>query len=173
MDIGWDKLREHLEPSHCSHRAITNGGDQPNVIPNKSSVGWFFCGATAEKIRALFEKAQRVAEGAANMTDTSYSVSVLRAVWPTRANRTLAEVIKRNVGPIGMPPQRATPGLAKREIGLIHRSFVFTFHSPPRSSTASSGFQPFPVLPESALALHRRAPPALGGRSVERPARLH
>jgi aminobenzoyl-glutamate utilization protein B len=27
MDIGWDKLREHLEPTQRSHRVITNGGD--------------------------------------------------------------------------------------------------------------------------------------------------
>jgi aminobenzoyl-glutamate utilization protein B len=103
MDIGWDKLREHLEPSQRSHRVITNGGDQPNVIPNRSSIWWFFREASAEKTRALFEKAKRIAEGAAIMTDTSYSVDVLSAVWPTRANRTLAEVIQANVEQIGMP----------------------------------------------------------------------
>lgn len=103
MDLGWDKLREHLEPSQRSHRVITNGGDQPNVIPNRASIWWFFREATAERTRALFEKAKRIAEGAALMTDTSYSVDVLSAVWPTRANRTLAEVIQRNVEEIGMP----------------------------------------------------------------------
>ncbi len=103
MDLGWDKLREHLEPTQRSHRVITNGGDQPNVIPNRSSIWWFFREATAEKTRALFEKAKRIAQGAALMTDTSYSVNVLSAVWPTRANRALAEVIQRNVEQIGMP----------------------------------------------------------------------
>lgn len=103
MDLGWDKLREHLEPTQRSHRVITNGGDQPNVIPNKAAIWWFFREATAEKTRALFEKAKRIAEGAAIMTDTSYSVNVLSAVWPTRANRTLAEVIQANVEQIGMP----------------------------------------------------------------------
>ena len=103
MDIGWDKLREHLEPTQRSHRVITNGGDQPNVIPNRSTIWWFFREATAEKTRALFEKAKRVAQGAAMMTETSYDVNVLSAVWPTRANRTLAEVIQRNIEEIGMP----------------------------------------------------------------------
>jgi aminobenzoyl-glutamate utilization protein B len=103
MDIGWDKLREHLEPTQRSHRVITNGGDQPNVIPNRSSIWWFFREATAEKTRGLFEKAKRIAQGAALMTDTSYSVNVLSAVWPTRANRTLAEVIQQNVEKIGIP----------------------------------------------------------------------
>jgi aminobenzoyl-glutamate utilization protein B len=114
MDIGWDKLREHLEPTQRSHRVITNGGDQPNVIPNRSTIWWFFREATAEKTRALFEKAKRVAQGAAMMTETSYDVNVLSAVWPTRANRTLAEVIQRNIEEIGMP--RWTEGEQK----LVH-----------------------------------------------------
>ncbi len=103
MDIGWDKLREHLEPTQRSHRVITYGGDQPNVIPNRSSIWWFFREATADKTRALFDKAKRIAEGAAIMTDTAYSVNVLSAVWPTRANRTLAEIIQENIAQIGMP----------------------------------------------------------------------
>ena len=103
MDIGWDKLREHLEPSQRSHRVISHGGDQPNVIPNTSTIWWFFREATAEKARALFEKAKRVAQGAATMTDTSYSVNVLSAVAPTRCNRVLAEVIQNNIEAVGMP----------------------------------------------------------------------
>lgn len=114
MDIGWDKLREHLEPTQRSHRVITNGGDQPNVIPNRSSIWWFFREATAEKTRALFERAKRVAEGAALMTDTSYSVNVLSAVWPTRANRTLGEIIQKNVEQIGMPQW------SESEQGMVH-----------------------------------------------------
>jgi aminobenzoyl-glutamate utilization protein B len=107
MDLGWDKLREHLEPSQRSHRVISNGGDQPNVIPNTAAIWWFFRESTAEKTRTLFEKAKRVAEGAAIMTGTEYSVNVLSAVWPTRCNRTLAEVIQHNMESIGVP--RWTP----------------------------------------------------------------
>ena len=114
MDIGWDKLREHLEPTQRSHRVITNGGDQPNVIPNRSSIWWFFRESTAEKTRALFEKGKRIAEGAALMTETSYSVNVLSAVWPTRANRTLGEVIQSNVEQIGMPQW------SEGEQGMVH-----------------------------------------------------
>lgn len=34
MDIGFDKFREHLKPTQRSHRVITSGGVQPNVIPD-------------------------------------------------------------------------------------------------------------------------------------------
>ena len=32
MDIGFDKLREHLRPTYRAHRAITAGGIQPNIF---------------------------------------------------------------------------------------------------------------------------------------------
>src|SRR6185295_82758 len=34
MNIGWDFRREHLRPEQRSHYVITNGGDQPNVVPS-------------------------------------------------------------------------------------------------------------------------------------------
>src|SRR6267142_2582255 len=32
MDVGFDKLREHLRPTYRAHRTITAGGIQPNII---------------------------------------------------------------------------------------------------------------------------------------------
>jgi aminobenzoyl-glutamate utilization protein B len=37
------------------------------------------------------------------MTDTEYSVQVFSAIWPTRGNRTMAEVTQKNVELVGMP----------------------------------------------------------------------
>jgi aminobenzoyl-glutamate utilization protein B len=38
MDIGCDKLREHLRPTYRGHRTITNGGIQPNIIPDSGQI---------------------------------------------------------------------------------------------------------------------------------------
>ena len=103
MSIGFDKLREHLEPTHRSHRVITQGGDQPNVIPASAKIWWFFRETTIDRAQANFEKARRIAEGAALMTNTEQSVQVFSAIWPTRGNRTLAEVTQKNIELVGMP----------------------------------------------------------------------
>ena len=103
MDIGFDKFREHLEPTHRSHRVITSGGVQPNVIPNEATIWWFFRESTAQKVSRLFEQAKVIAEGAALMTGTSFSVNVISAVWPTRGSRTVAEVLQSNIELVGMP----------------------------------------------------------------------
>src|SRR5262245_6435729 len=103
MSIGFDKLREHLEPTHRSHRVISQGGDQPNVIPASAKIWWFFRETTIARAQENFEKAKKVAQGAALMTSTEWSVQVFSAIWPTRGNRTLAEVTQKNIELVGMP----------------------------------------------------------------------
>jgi aminobenzoyl-glutamate utilization protein B len=103
MDVGLAQYREHMAPTARIHRVITNGGDQPNVIPRKATVWWFFRDGTAEGAQKLFEQAKKVAQGAALMSNTEVEVEVLSAVWPLRCNRTLAELLQRNIELVGMP----------------------------------------------------------------------
>ncbi len=42
MDVGWNFRREHLRLQQRSHYVITNGGDQPNVVPSNASVWYYF-----------------------------------------------------------------------------------------------------------------------------------
>ena len=42
MDVGWNFRREHLRIQQRSHYVITNGGDQPNVVPPNASVWYYF-----------------------------------------------------------------------------------------------------------------------------------
>jgi aminobenzoyl-glutamate utilization protein B len=103
MDMGLAHYREHMTPSMRAQRVITNGGDQPNVIPRTAAVWWMFRDSSAEGALKLFEQAKKIAEGAALMTNTSVSVDVISAVWPVRGNRTLAELFQRQIEMVGVP----------------------------------------------------------------------
>jgi aminobenzoyl-glutamate utilization protein B len=103
MDMGLAQYREHMTPSMRAQRVITNGGDQPNVIPRTAAVWWMFRDSSAEGALKLFERAKKIAEGAALMTNTSVSVDVISAVWPVRGNRTLAELFQREIELVGVP----------------------------------------------------------------------
>jgi aminobenzoyl-glutamate utilization protein B len=92
-----------MTPSMRAQRVITNGGDQPNVIPRTAAVWWMFRDSSAEGALKLFEQAKKIAEGAALMTNTSVSVDVISAVWPVRGNRTLAELFQREIELVGVP----------------------------------------------------------------------
>jgi aminobenzoyl-glutamate utilization protein B len=97
MDIGWDVLREHLPPTARTHSTIVDAGVQPNVVPDYGKIWFYFREATYEGAKALYEKAHDVAQGAALMTGTTWKEHVLSACWPTRDNRTLAEVVQSNI----------------------------------------------------------------------------
>jgi aminobenzoyl-glutamate utilization protein B len=103
MDMGLAQYREHMMPSMRAQRVITNGGNQPNIIPRLASVWWFFRDATADGALGLFEQAKRIAQGAALMTNTEVEVQILSAVWPVRGNRTLAELVQREIERVGVP----------------------------------------------------------------------
>ena len=103
MDAGMAQYREHMRPSMRAHRVVINGGDQPNVIPRTATIWWFFRDGAAEGALALFEQAKKIAAGAAMMSNTTFEVDVLSAVWPLRCNRTLAELIQRQIEVVGMP----------------------------------------------------------------------
>jgi len=51
MNIGWNFKREHLKPTQRSHYVITDGGDQPNVVPSKAAVWYYFRERTYEDIK--------------------------------------------------------------------------------------------------------------------------
>jgi aminobenzoyl-glutamate utilization protein B len=62
MNIGWDFRREQLRPEQRSHYVITNGGDQPNVIPPLASVWYFFREIDFENIKRNYEIGNKIAE---------------------------------------------------------------------------------------------------------------
>src|SRR5690242_15421537 len=71
MDIGFDKLREHLRPSYRAHRSIMFGGIQPNIIPDKGVIWWFVRDASMPAAKETYDKLMKIAEGAALMTGTT------------------------------------------------------------------------------------------------------
>ena len=69
MDIGWNFRREHLRLQQRSHYVITNGGDQPNVVPPNASVWYYFRETDYEHIKELREIGDTMAKAAAMMTE--------------------------------------------------------------------------------------------------------
>lgn len=103
MDIGWNFKREHLETTQRSHYVISDGGDQPNVVPSKASVWYYFRDRTYPRIKKLFESGIKIAEGAAMMTDTKFTYEILGSAWPGHFNKPIAETMYNNIKRIGLP----------------------------------------------------------------------
>jgi aminobenzoyl-glutamate utilization protein B len=103
MNIGWNYRREHLRLQQRSHSVITNGGDQPNVVPRNASIWFYFREIDQPHIQELWNIGDQIAEGAARMTDTKWSSRVLGTAYPRHFNKTVAEVAYENVKAVGLP----------------------------------------------------------------------
>jgi len=103
MDVGWNFRREHLRTQQRSHYVITNGGDQPNVVPQSASVWYYFRELDYEHIKRMREIGDQMAQGAAMMTDTTVTSRVLGSAWPQHFNRPVAEAAYANIKEVGLP----------------------------------------------------------------------
>ena len=103
MNIGWNFRREHLRIQQRSHYVISDGGDQPNVVPSTASVWYFFRESDYDNIMRMWRIGDAMAEGAAKMTDTTVTSRVLGAAWPQHHNRVIAETMFDNIQRVGMP----------------------------------------------------------------------
>jgi aminobenzoyl-glutamate utilization protein B len=103
MNIGWNYRREHLRTQQRSHYVITNGGDQPNVVPANASVWYYFRELDYPEIVKLRTIGDTMAKAATLMTDTTVSMRVLGSAWPAHFNRPVAEALTANINEVGLP----------------------------------------------------------------------
>jgi len=103
MDAGWNFRREHLRLQQRSHYVISNGGDQPNVVPRTAAVWYYFRELDYPHIAELWGIGDKMAQGAALMTDTTFTSRVLGSAWPGHFNRPIAEDMYENIRSVGLP----------------------------------------------------------------------
>jgi aminobenzoyl-glutamate utilization protein B len=103
MNAGWNYRREHLRLTQRSHYVVTNGGDQPNVVPRNASVWYYFRETDYPHIKELWDIGNKMAEGAALMTNTKWSSRILGTAWPQHMNKITAETVYENIKRVGLP----------------------------------------------------------------------
>jgi len=103
MNIATNYLREHLHYTYRMHYIILEGGEAPNVVPDKASV-WYYVRNTDKSIEEMYERIINCAEAAALATGTELSeIRCLSAVHQRHANKAAAELFQRNIELVGMP----------------------------------------------------------------------
>jgi aminobenzoyl-glutamate utilization protein B len=127
MDVAWNFRREHLRLQQRSHSVITDGGDQPNVVPITATVWYYLRETDYAHIKEMREIADRIARAAASMTDTDVSSKLLGSAWPGNMSKPVAEALYANAKAVGLPKwtdddQKLAKALQKElkqpEIGL-------------------------------------------------------
>lgn len=103
MNVGWNYRREHLKYTQRSHYVIPDGGDQPNVVPSKASVWYYFREIDYKNTKDLWDIGNRMAQGAAMMTDTMFTSTVLGSAMDHHMSKPVAEAMNENIKRVGMP----------------------------------------------------------------------
>ncbi|WP_421737468.1 amidohydrolase [Caulobacter sp.] len=103
MDMGWNMRREHLKPEQRSHYVITDGGDQPNVVPSEATVWYYFREQSFDAIKKNYAIGNKIAQAAADMTDTTVDHMVVGTAAPRYFNKPMAQAAQANIEAVGLP----------------------------------------------------------------------
>jgi aminobenzoyl-glutamate utilization protein B len=102
MNVATNFLREHLLYTYRMHYVILEGGEAPNVVPDKASV-WYYVRNSDDRLENMYKKVINCAKAGALATGTELSMRVMGAVHQRYANKALAELFQENIELIGMP----------------------------------------------------------------------
>ncbi|WP_408071883.1 M20 family metallopeptidase [Butyrivibrio sp. JL13D10] len=104
MNIGVQFLREHMSNKARVHYAITDaGGVSPNVVQPKAEVLYMVRSNHVAEAVELQKRVDKIAEGAALMTETTYDRRFVDGLSDTVTNRILEKVLYKNFEALGVP----------------------------------------------------------------------
>lgn len=104
MNIGVQFLREHMSDKARIHYAITDaGGCSPNVVQPRASVLYMVRSNHVSEAVSLQERVDKIAEGAALMTDTTFERKFIDGLADTISNFAIEEVLYENFRELGVP----------------------------------------------------------------------
>ncbi len=106
-------LRQHLPPGDKVHGVITEGGEAPNIVPEKAAA-WFYVRSETEKgLEDILQRVINCARGAARSTGTRVRVDKNPITYaPMRVNGELASLFRRNLESLGIFEPDPLPPLA-------------------------------------------------------------
>jgi aminobenzoyl-glutamate utilization protein B len=103
MNVASNYLREHLFYTYRLHYVVTEGGEAPNVVPDKASV-WYYVRNTDERLMEMYKRVLDCAEGAAIASGSTLDTArILTAIHQRHSNKGMAEAIQRNIELVGLP----------------------------------------------------------------------
>ncbi|MCJ7580812.1 MAG: amidohydrolase [Candidatus Aminicenantes bacterium] len=103
MNVATNFLREHLLYTYRMHYVIVQGGEAPNVVPDKASV-WYYVRNSDDRLEDMYERVINCAKAGALASGTELvDIRVIAAVHQRHANKGMAEVIQKNIELVGMP----------------------------------------------------------------------
>lgn len=104
MNVGTQFLREHMIEKARVHYAITNtGGYSPNVVQNLAKAIYLVRAPQQGQAQELAKRVEKIAEGAAIMTETTVEHRLIKSCANMISNRVLEQVLYQSLQALGTP----------------------------------------------------------------------
>ena len=103
MNIGVNYLREHVIQNARIHYVVEKGGDQPNIVPPYARSWYYVRAPERDQVEFIYDWIVDIARGAAMMTKTEVKIELTEGCYNLIPNRTIAELIVKNMREIGLP----------------------------------------------------------------------
>ncbi|HKS63427.1 MAG TPA: amidohydrolase [Xanthobacteraceae bacterium] len=117
MNVGVNYMREHMPSDARIHYAmIDSGGVAPNVVQALAKVRYSIRARDVHGMNALVARVNKVAEGAALMTETKVEVQMHTAVSNLLGNTPLEQAMQSQLERLGPPPFDAADRLYAAQI---------------------------------------------------------
>ncbi len=105
MNVGVQFLREHMPRDARVHYSILDaGGVSPNVVQHQASVLYMIRSNFVKDCMALHQRVDKIAQGAALMTDTTIERRFVDGLSDTVCNHALEKLLYDNFAQLGVPP---------------------------------------------------------------------
>jgi len=101
MNVGVNYLREHVPADVRMHYVITHGGQAPNIVPHEAEVWYYIRAYQPETLDDVAARVEKIAQGAALMTETTLEVIFNAAMTCMLNNTCLADMQYENMQKIG------------------------------------------------------------------------
>ncbi|MEB8328814.1 amidohydrolase [Flavobacteriaceae bacterium KMM 6897] len=124
---GINYYREHIKPTVRIHYHIQDGGQVVNVVPDYSRLWVRVRDSKRSGMMPVYERVQKMAEGAAIMANVDYKISLISGIYETLVNRSGGEIIQKNLellGPISYTAEETAfgkkiqEGTGKAQVGM-------------------------------------------------------
>ncbi|MEM8999581.1 MAG: amidohydrolase [Bacteroidota bacterium] len=116
---GINYYREHVKPTVRMHYHIQDGGQVVNVVPDYAKVWVRVRDTKRSGMIPVYERVQKMAEGAAIMANVEYKISLISGIYEVLVNRAGGEIMQQNLellGPIAYTDEEITFGKKIQEV---------------------------------------------------------
>ena len=104
MNIGVNFLREHMEDKARVHYSIIDtGGYSPNVVQSEAKAIYLIRAPRVDRAKELYGRVERIAQGAALMTETKVESQLIKSCANMVSNRVLEQVLSQAMEDVGVP----------------------------------------------------------------------